>query len=173
LIRVIVPRAKGTTPIQKGHPCRKEVKRGQYPPPIGTERKSKTISERGRSRRCRLARPPWGPAYGVRCGYGSRYTTAHGRTLCRLISRCPNQGRCSLTQSASVATRHRRGGSATRAAARRGCAYDFLSPDILRSEGMGRSKGSRLKGWIENPNALRWRLDYYYAAPLPRQSREK
>jgi hypothetical protein len=23
---------------------------------------------------------------------------------------------------------------------------------------MGRSKGSRLKGWIESPNALRWRL---------------
>jgi hypothetical protein len=38
---------------------------------------------------------------------------------------------------------------------------------------MGRSKGSRLKGWIESPNALRWRLDLYYAAPLPRQSREK
>src|SRR5450830_327357 len=38
---------------------------------------------------------------------------------------------------------------------------------------MGRSKGSRLKGWIENQNALRRRLDYYYAAPLPRQSREK
>jgi len=149
------------------------MERGQYPPPIGTEWKSRTISERGRSRRCRFARPPWGPAYDVRCGYGSRYTIAHGRTLCRLISRCPNQGRCSLTQSASVATRHRRGGSTTRAAARRGCAYDFLSPDMLRSEGMGRSKGSRLKGWIENPNALRWRLDYYYAAPLPRQSREK
>jgi hypothetical protein len=120
-----------------------------------------------------MARPPWGPAYGVRCGYGSRYTTAHGRTLCRLISGCPNQGSCSLTQSASVATRHRRGDSATRAAARRECAYDFLSSDMLRSEEMGRSKGSRLKGCIENPNALRWRFDQYYAAPLPRQSREK
>jgi len=44
---------------------------------------------------------------------------------------------------------------------------------MLRSEGTGRSKGSRLKGWIEGPNALRWRLDRNYAAPLPRQSREK
>ena len=31
MIRVIVPRAKGTNSIQKGHPCREEVKRGQYP----------------------------------------------------------------------------------------------------------------------------------------------
>ena len=38
---------------------------------------------------------------------------------------------------------------------------------------MGCSKGSRLKGWIENSNALRWRLDQYYAAPLLKQSREK
>jgi hypothetical protein len=60
-----------------------------------------------------------------------------------------------------------------RAAAERGCAYYFLSPDMLRSEGTGHSKGSRLKGWIESPNALRWRLDRDYAAPLPRQSREK
>jgi hypothetical protein len=30
-----------------------------------------------------------------------------------------------------------------------------------------------LKGWIEGPNALRWRLDRNYVAPLPRQSREK
>jgi hypothetical protein len=28
----------------------------------------------------------------------------------------------------------------------------------VRSEGMGRSKGSRLNGWIESPNALRWSL---------------
>jgi hypothetical protein len=27
---------------------------------------------------------------------------------------------------------------------------------------MERSKGSRLKGWIESPNALRWRLDRYW-----------
>jgi hypothetical protein len=33
---------------------------------------------------------------------------------------------------------------------------------------MGRSKGSRLKGWIESPNALRWRLDQYEAARLRR-----
>jgi hypothetical protein len=26
---------------------------------------------------------------------------------------------------------------------------------------MERSKGSRLKRWIESPNALRWRLDRY------------
>jgi hypothetical protein len=38
---------------------------------------------------------------------------------------------------------------------------------------MERSKGFRLKGWIESPNALRWRLDPYEAAPLPIQSREK
>jgi hypothetical protein len=60
-----------------------------------------------------------------------------------------------------------------RAAARQGGAWDFLSSDMLRSEGTGRSKGSRLKGWIESPNALRWRLDQYYAVPLLRQSREK
>jgi hypothetical protein len=32
---------------------------------------------------------------------------------------------------------------------------------MLRSEGMGRSKGSRLKGWIEKSNALRWRLNSF------------
>src|SRR5450759_468143 len=117
------------------------------------------ISERGRTSRCRFARPPSGPAYGARCGYGSRYTTAHGRTLRRRISRCPNQTYGRLTQSALAVTRHSRVGSATRAAAGRGCARDFLSPNMLRSEGTGRSKGSRSKGWVESPNALRWRLD--------------
>jgi hypothetical protein len=29
---------------------------------------------------------------------------------------------------------------------------------------MERSKGSRLKGWIESPNALRWRLDQFNTA---------
>ena len=29
-----------------------------------------------------------------------------------------------------------------------------------RSDGMGRSKGSQLNGWIESPNALRWRLGH-------------
>jgi transposase-like protein len=112
-----------------------------------------TWSGRGESNR--LARPPWGLAYGARCGYGSRYTTAHGRTLRRRISRCPNQTYGRLTQSALAVTRHSRVCSATRAAAGRGCARDFLSPDMLRSEGTGRSKGSRLKSWVERPNALR------------------
>ena len=31
---------------------------------------------------------------------------------------------------------------------------------------MERSKGSRLEGWIESPNALRWRLGEYEAARL-------
>ena len=38
-----------------------------------------------------LVRPPWGPAYGPRCDYGSPYSTAHGHTLCRQISHFPNQ----------------------------------------------------------------------------------
>src|ERR1035437_2193176 len=37
------------------------------------------------------SRPPGGPAYGPSCGYGSRYTTALGRSLRRRISRSPNQ----------------------------------------------------------------------------------
>jgi hypothetical protein len=119
-----------------------------------------------------LTRLPWGPVYGARYCYGSLYTTAHGRTLRRRISPGPNRGHGWQTQSASVVTRHHSGRSAMRAAARRECAYDFLSPGILRNEGMRRSKGSRLKGWIESSNALRWRLDQYYAAPLLRQSRE-
>ena len=36
---------------------------------------------------------------------------------------------------------------------------------------MERSKASRLKGWIESPNALRWRLDQYNAARLRRACR--
>jgi hypothetical protein len=40
-------------------------------------------------------------------------------------------------------------------------AYDFLSPDVLGNEGMGRSKGSPLKGGIEKSNALRWRLNSF------------
>jgi hypothetical protein len=31
LIRVIVPRAKGPLPFKRDHPCREEVKTGQYP----------------------------------------------------------------------------------------------------------------------------------------------
>ena len=34
----------------------------------------------------------------------------------------------------------------------------FLSPEAPRSERMERSKGPRLNGWIESPNALRWCL---------------
>jgi hypothetical protein len=86
-----------------------------------------------------LARPPWGPAYGARCGYGSSYMTAHGHILRRRISHYPNQGYDWLTQLPLVATRHRRVRSATRAAARRGCACDFLSSDMLRNEGAGTS----------------------------------
>jgi len=41
--------------------------------------------------RDRLVKPPWSPTYGPRCGYGSRYTTALGRSLRRRISRSPNQ----------------------------------------------------------------------------------
>ena len=102
-----------------------------------------------------LARPPWDPAYDARCGYGSQYMTAHGRTLCKRISRCPNQGRdwrLNLLEPQLATTEHR---SATKAAARQGCAYDFLSPDMLRNDETGRSKGSQLKGWIESSNALR------------------
>ena len=33
-----------------------------------------------------------------------------------------------------------------------------FSPEMPRSEGMDCLKGPRLKGWIESPNALRWRL---------------
>ena len=81
------------------------------------------------------ARPPWAPVYGARCGYGSQYMPAHGRTLRRRISRFPNQACDWPPRPALVASRHRRVRSAASTAARRVYAYDFLSPDMLRSEG--------------------------------------
>ena len=56
-------------------------------------------------------------------------------------------------------------------AVRRGRRLDECTHMVARDaseRGMERSKGSQLKGWIESPNALRWRLDRHYAAPLPR-----
>jgi len=119
----------------------------------------------GARRTYSLARPPWGPAswgpaycgHGARGGYGSSYTTAHGRTLRKRISRCPNQGYDWLTQLVLVVTRHRRVRIATRAAAGRVCAYDFLSPDMLRNEG-GASSHPASSVWFRILDAARRRV---------------
>jgi hypothetical protein len=42
----------------------------------------------------------------------------------------------------------------------------LLSSDMFRSEGAGRSKGPRLKGWIESPNALICRFGRGYDAHI-------
>ena len=45
-------------------------------------------------------------------------------------------------------------------------AWYFLSPDIVRSEATDTRTGSGSASKIEGPNALRWRIDYYWLTPL-------
>ena len=108
------------------------------------------------------ARPPWGLAYGARCGYGSQYMPAHGRTLRRRISRFPNQACDWPTRPALVASRHRRVRSAASTVARRVYAYDFLSPDMLRNE-WGASFNPANSVWFRIFDAAPRRVDAAYA----------